>query len=431
MTTFDNFARRNETQPVFRLLYVGSAHERSSGLLETIRARRVFDKVETIEEIPKNLDLVRDAIRRHLQPGGHIECVILVFDLGPESSGRAAAALLAEMPPREPWGSQVVGYVLVGDDSRISFDTFVEAVAHDMAGVGDSSSLLQSIETWCRPYEDSVVGLNLGLACQLNPSWWIRGIGHDYLAKIGTIALREALVAAELWNIQQEIDFWQVAIKNVLVFPHDDRPTRRIADDAVPSGDEPLDRIEAAPCRLLVPEALHQELLAVDWSRCQVPELVVWESGQTLLAKEQTDAASILVYDPTMTPHEMELPDGVSALSSRVMVSESEVQQTWSEWQAAFARNTVGAFRIDDFLGRIPGRSLVVRTKLPYWKVLCFVSLRSATDRMMDLMSQTYGFLDERSADGLVSATRLLNIWRAIVQVHCARGIYFDNAKDS
>lgn len=411
MTAFTTAARRHQQAAFFHLLYVGNDGPRCADVCATVRALPGCERVARAANLADGSEGAEAIVEREgLRVGATRGCLVVVVDLeaagGLELRGVLTRLRAVNLSP------QIICFVLAPAE-RLSFRSFLECVAQDVAGVGELSECLECLHRWYGQTEGPCVPPDLRLPISKLPLQWLRGINHEYLRLKIQEVTREELEAAGVWQEQRLLNVWLTAIRQVLEVPWAFCPLRRVPGDA----DDPPTDVENArartPSLMLLPAALEAPLSSAGLTPAADLRLYrgAAEATRLLESARQQGQPCILVRDPA--DDVSEAPAGVPT----VFVSADELRLPWRGWQEAFARNVLGSFLVPEFLTVLP-------VNRQAWGTFCLRPLAEAVDQVGALLLRTYAGLEARP-ERPGKQERLGAIFCHIAQAWCACGLYF------
>lgn len=414
MSNFQSIAREQFVVPHFKLLFVGDNAARRDVILDQARASGIFERVDSVPR-------VNDAVgKREFACRGFRECLLVVLDLGAACRDEDLHVAFRQLVQKNPFDSQVVVFILAADHTALTFRTFIECVEHNVACVGSAGQCMESLAHWCGHQGDSTRAPDLRLGCIKRPSYWVRSILHDYLNQFSPL-LEPQHNDREFWEAQCSIDFWQDALRSVLVSPCEDRPARSLQPKAKALDIQLYHAIDTMACPLLVPRSLLNDV-APNMRSDEQP--VAYEDRDEALSlierAEREGTGFVWVREPSPGTIDDQPVDRRTLRVPSVLLGDAAHRRTWRQWKAEFSHNTVGSFDRAEFLSKLSHDSFP-RVKLKSWKAFCRLSMREAFGEILDKMMQRYEMLEGTDSDFKG------DLFRCIAQVWCAQGLYFDS----
>lgn len=386
MTRFEEICRHIVREPFFDLAYVGRDAARAGmvrSVVEDSRTLKGFHHVGTPADLA-NLG------PRVLHVGKLAGCLLVVWDIGGKSV-RQALDLLDQFPSAT---GQVAGFLLADERQQFSLKDFFTLVGRNFVSLGDFESCLKNLQGWCGGAAASGVGsLDLTLPFVKEPSRWLRGLKHDYIAN-GVMIQKAHFEELDLWRMQLDIDFISTVLRNVLCATE---PSIAVRGLSAQTGEESqfFREVYSSPVRIVAPASLAAPLAA---EYREGVDFVLYdgaEAGATLLAAATCEGyARILFKAPdmeltgveTMTVGPRELPT--------ILVAETAPEQTWRGWQTRLADNVVGSYAVAELEARRSSQR-VVSAQRSCWRACAFLSLPALFDRLIELLERTHEAVGE------------------------------------
>lgn len=395
----DLLASHRET-PFFNLLYVGEDADRAAAITAAPVEKSLIRKAGALTpaEYAKELTLFGDDQTWYV--GAMAGCLVVVYD-----GGETAAAIEEIRRCHEPGETspQIVYLVVTERDAPIPFEILLLGIENNVLAVGDWSSCLEELASWCRDSVDPADWPHLGAPFAKEPGIWLRDIYHDYFSN-GVLRLpREG---GPFWDGQREIDFWQNALRGILVDPY-----AKVRSLALPAEEnETYGRIydHQRRCLLLVPEGLDELLVAQGF---RASRLRVYEdpgrAGALAAALSEAGDRAILVRREEDAAH------GDGAVVPTVLVGPESPRRGWRDWRDFLARGGIGAFSQARF-------AEIARVKLGVWRPFAHKTPREAVDTVLSRLLETH-----RSLTAAGNTAMATTAFRCLAAVWCARGLYF------
>lgn len=426
--SYHQFANTFRVEASFNFMFLGSNEERAREVRVRVESLGCFQKVAFGCGVDRAFDGVAEAIKSQgLASRKYPDCLIVMVDFAATDEA-SLHSILEQLVDNTPWAerAQVVVVGLTESTAEISMKTLVNAVAMDFAFIGTTDECFDWLDSWCAMSDERVLAAGFRKA----PSQWLRCIRHDYIGNAAGAYVDE-IQEAGMWADYLETDFWQNALRNVLVTPNE-RAMTRSSSSTRRTKCEVVRQIDLSRLKLVVPHQVADGLKDLELGR----DFVVYDSvdaGKRAIAEAEANGdpvALIAGVDSWRGLRRSEVPgvkpagvdDDASAATHVpiVIVSDNEALMTWSQWQQAFAANVVGSFSTVDFMQDSPSGDSLARRKREFWKAFCFRPLSGAVDRIVDLMVQTAdGLSGELDKDGY------REFYLCAAQVHAARKLYF------
>lgn len=416
-------------EPFFHLLYVGGDSDASTDLLAAARESGWFEKVLRVE--PRRDDLIdvdELAKAEELYVGVFRGCLVVVWDfdgLWPsygDSALRNTARIAERVQQARKWSQQVIGFGLTTTTPPASsFLELAELIAGDVAAVGDAGTCLETLRRWCAPSRET---LGLRASFQKGPSGWLRYIKHDYLNNgVLSSRLRPALDATGLADRQPVIDFWQNALRNVLIDVRSNVRARAFTAEGIDDEPEIVRTLHATAFQLVAPDCLEEDLRKVGFVAGE--DYSVYTSSSDAVARvgklRKEGTASVLLWQDSLEPPRLEGLEGRARVTPTVLVGRDEPPRAdWHLWRQLFSRNVLGGFSREELLRPGPRRVSILECKPSCWRPFCFQTLAGAVDEIRDRMIETYLGLSEHLSDG-----QRKKLHRSAAEVEAAHEHYF------
>ena len=420
MSEFERVARLHAQQPFFHFLYVGNQPARWEALRAAMEEMGCFETIKSITVEELRQDETAGVERKEFGVSRFAGCLIEVWDIIDACSGSDLVAVLTGSPFRVLFSPQSVRFGLLPEGQGLRFRDFIAAIDHNFAGVGDLAGCVEAVGSWCGGGESVNGPLSLRMACNKEPSYWLRSIKHDYGNLLDQLP-------AELRKEQIRIDFWQDKVRNVLSFPFQNSPARRInqVQGDRESSVELIRQIFSAKKEIVVPRWMEMSLSSEGWM--EGTEFSIYGNREEAVACLEAGAArghaTIVVRDSTMLREGIALQAGAVAKVPSVLVGDPELRLPWQEWTRALSENVLGSFSRADFMNA-SSESYVPVIKADYWKAFCFVTLPESVDHILDLMLVTYAGV-EALGESTANDKIRVSLFGCIAQVWCARALYF------
>ncbi len=395
----DLLASHRET-PFFNLLYVGENADRATALTAAPVEKSLIRKTGALTPAKYAKELTLFGNDQAWYVGKMAGCLVVVYD-----GGETETAIEEIRRCHEPGETcpQIVYLVVTDRDAPIPFETMLLGIENNVLAVGDWSSCLEELASWCRDSVDPADWPHLGAPFTKEPGIWLRDIYHDYFSN-GVLRLpREA---GPFWAGQHEIDFWQNALRGILV-----DPCGKVSSLALPAEENEIyGRIydHRRSCPLLVPEGLDEPLLAQGF---RASRLRVYEdpgrAGALAAALSEAGDRAILVRRADDDAHW----DG-PALPT-VLVGPESARRGWRDWRDFLSAGGIGAFSQARF-------AEIARVKLGAWRPFAYKTPREAVDTILSRLIETHRSLTAADNTAMASIA-----FRCLAAVWCARGLYF------
>ncbi len=383
--------------PFFNLLYVGEDADRAAALTAAPVEKSLIRKTGALTPAKYAEELTLFGTKQAWYVGPRAGCLVVVYD-----GGETTTAIEEIRRCHEPGETcPQIAYLLVTErDAPIPFETLLRGIENNVLAVGDWSSCLEALGSWCRDSADPADWPHLGAPFAKAPGIWLRDIYHDYFSNGVRRLPREG---GPFWEGQREIDFWQNALRGILVDPYGKAGSLALLP-AEENETYELIHDHRRSCPLLVPKGLDELLLAQGFraSRLRVYE----DPGRAGALSEACDRA-ILVRRADDDAHW----DG-PALPT-VLVGRESPRLGWRDWRDFLAAGGIGAFSQARF-------AEIAKVKLGAWRPFAYKTPREAVDMVLSRLIETHRSLTAAGNTAMASTA-----FRCLAAVWCARGLYF------
>jgi hypothetical protein len=336
-----------------------------------------FESVARAALPPGRLDGLKEAVERRTLTKLW-QCLVVVLDLR-----RTEPALLSQTfeALAEARGSSQLFVFALEPPGGLSFRHFTEAIASHVIAAGGVADADAHLRAWCRP-EDGGAPL-ARQPFKKNSPWWLRNVGHDFLVLTLQPMCAGDLRAAGLWEFQREIDYWQDAIRNTLVFPYHHSAGRLRPAESLEQETESFRRAHGGEYRLAVPRSLLGPLGALGLVLGR--DLSAYDDSgvDAAVAAASREGAVVLLHEPHLRPAS---PAGKPV--PRVLVVPPGYALPWARWTEHLSQNVLGAYTREELLARI-GTEALVRVKRGYWRAFALRPLPAAMCLMREHVEET------------------------------------------
>lgn len=361
-----------------------------------------------------DFDLPSSVCKQELRVGKFSGCM-LIRNYGGSDFEKAFATYKAMME-KGTASPQMASFLIQNIPPRLSFHTFLEGISYDVLQAGTASECRQSLEQWCQDSESP----NLMCRFPKRPSNWLKDINHDYFSNGLKLYCQDMMRDSDFAALQYEIDFWQNALRGILLKPKNKQASRAFKFPSFHSESGVFKRIYnyRHSYVLFVPLELSQNLEANGLEEGK--EFVTYKTGTDLHSYFERHGSSkdpkVLVWDASLGPVP-ERPLNVPL----VLIGKEVPLKTWNEWRDFIAENGIASFSKDTF----PRMAVIKRDA---WRPYCFATPKEALNRILQAMLATHkvlAILDEGDLK-----TRLQEkVFHALAGVWSAHALYLGHDK--
>jgi len=422
MRSFSKISDDVKEESFCNLLYVGPSSKEASRVLEAARAGGAFRRI--VEVAPEGEDwtsLDEFISGEELYVGQYRGCLVVLWGLeAMKLSPRELERLAPKLERAHHWSPQAIALAL-HHESELSFLELTELLTREIVEVGDAETCRAALEHWCSPGEGQV---GLKASFSKTPSGWLRLIKHDYLSG-GVLApsVQPLLLEKGLEGSQAMIDYWQNAVRNVLVHIRMNVRARALAATRLEDEPEIVRAIARTPWCLVVPSWLRADLEELDLALSK--DFTVYggpgEAAARVAELADDGKAAVLLWEGSLEPPRLGGAAGLATPVPTVLVGRDEPPRTdWTSWRRLFAHNVLGGFSRDELIAEGQRGRSILEIKPSFWRSFAFHPLPAAIEEIGDRMLETYLALREE-----VSEDRKKKLYRSIAEVEAARELFF------
>lgn len=409
--------------PYFRSVFVGSQRSEVARCLDEMRCDGRFECFRALS--PGDLADPHAAEVAEMGTAELHGCLTVIWDLDAcregNHPGDVLGWLLAQsVDPMCRWSNQRVAFGFAEEPPALSFLDLVGLVERNVAYVGSVADCADTLHRWCGSIDGPG---HLGGAFKKLPSKWLRGLRHDYLAG-GVLSMftRPHVEERGLMRDQQVVDFWQDALRNVLVHVRENLACRAMRSPRPEDEPEALRILQKMPFRLLSPEWLSEALRERD--QVEGVDFVSYRTADEAVAAAAATAgkgvAHVLLWDGGEDPPVLQGPDEAPALVPVVLVGETPPKRSWKEWQGLLGRNVLGGYGRDELLSRDERGRSVLDCKPSRWRPFCVCSLPEVFADVARRMARSLEVLRP-----VLEGERSRKLEHSIAELGAARNLYF------
>ncbi len=352
-------------------------------------------------------------------------CLVTLWDLdalgvGEEAGeGHLGGEVRELLGQTARWAGQHVAFGSSKGYGRLSFFNFTRAIDANLAFVGTAADCETVLRWWCGT--DTSPGL-LREAFKKPPSRWLCDVRHDYVAR-GVLSqlVRESVEELGLVEDQKVVDFWQDALRNVLVHRLRNVASRAMVGASLADEPELVRRIASTPFRLVAPRWVADRLSERGSEAGR--DFLSYGSGEEAVSVSKSLASEGVAHalfwegdDPPM----LSGPETAPAAVPTLLVGSEPPRRTWSEWQNLLSRNVLGGFGREELTAQDRGGASILDIKPSRWRPFCFRSLAEALADIRCVM--------KRSIDELgpaIGPDRTAKLAWSLRGIDAARALYF------
>lgn|GEM_PF-4700962 len=352
-------------------------------------------------------------------------CLVTLWDLDALGKGEEDGQGVLGEEVRElldktaRWAGQHVAFGCSEGAGSLSFLDFTEAVDANLVFVGAPADCAAALRCWCGT--DASPGVLKGAFGKL-PSKWLRSVRHDYVAGgVLSLSVRPSVEDLGLLEVQKVVDFWQDAVRNVLVHCRENLSSRAMVGPTLADEPEVVRRIASTPFRLVAPRWIAEPLS--ERGSEEGRDFVGYASGEEAVSVSKSLAADRVAHalfwegdDPPV----LSGPEAAPALIPTLLVGSEPPRRTWSEWQGLFSRNVLGGFSLEELTAKDRLGASILDIKPSRWRPFCFRTLAEALGDVRRVM--------KRSIDELgpaIGVDRSAKLARSLRGIDAARALYF------
>lgn len=414
-------------EPYFRLLLVGIEGGEVERRLQEIRREGWFERVRVVS--PDDLDSHVTSDVSELGTTDPHGCLVVMWDLDAVRDGQPRGeTVLSELVTERfelasRWSTQRVTFGFAETTPRLSFLDLVELVDRNVAYLGSFDDCVDTLNRWCGPPDEP--GL-LGRPFKKLPSKWLRNLHHDYLNG-GVLSMYTGphVKGLGLLAEQQVVDYWQDALRNVLVHVRESRPCRAMRSFRLEDEPEVVRKLANTPFRLIVPHWLREDLR--EREQVDGEDFLTYRSRGEAIASATALTGEgvfhVLLWDGN-DPPEVVRPEVGAAPVPVVLVGEEAPQASWSDWQRLLRRNVLGGYSRAELVGRNARGTSILGLKPARWRPFCFRSSPDAFADMCKVMSRSLESLRPAIGEG-----RSRKLAWSLAEIEAARELYFGSSE--